>query len=79
MRQGSFVVLKLSTISIYLHYGASIVTFLFGAIVLSGIVFQYVPNKLRITFGIVLVLWGLYRFVATQSQVRRQHEEDEEQ
>lgn len=71
--------LKLSTISIYLHYGASIVTFLFGAIVLSGIVFQYVPNKLRITFGIVLVLWGLYRFVATQSQVRRQHEEDEEQ
>jgi len=72
-------VLKLSTISIYLNYSVSIITFFFGAIILSGVAFQYVPNKLRISFGIVLVLWGIYRFVATRSQLRRQHEDDEEE
>jgi small neutral amino acid transporter SnatA (MarC family) len=70
---------KRATITTYLNYSASIVTFLFGSIILSGVVFQYVPNKLRIAFGVVLVLWGLYRFVTTRTQVRQQHEEDEEE
>jgi hypothetical protein len=47
--------------------------------VLSGIAFQYVPNKLRITFGVVLMLWGIYRLVLTRIQVRQRNEEDEEE
>ncbi|MCX6120034.1 MAG: hypothetical protein NTX44_00240 [Ignavibacteriales bacterium] len=70
---------KLSNISTYLHYSVSIITFLFGIIVISGVAFQYVPSKLRVTFGIVLMLWGIYRFVSTWIHVRQKNEKDEEE
>ncbi len=72
-------VLKFSNISAYLGYAVSIITFIFGAIIMSGVVFQYVPNKLRIIFGVVLMLWGIYRFVFTRVHVRQQNEKDEEE
>jgi len=71
-------VLKLSNISRYLSYSVSIITFIFGAIVMSGVAFQYVPNKLRITFGVVLMLWGIYRLVYTRIQARQQNKKEEE-
>jgi hypothetical protein len=73
------IVLKLSDISTYLSYSVSCITALFGAVILSGVVFPYVPSTLRITFGIVLMLWGIYRFIATRTQIRQQNEKDEEE
>jgi len=73
------MVVKFSKISIYVSYTVSIITFLFGIIVTSGVAFQYVPKQLRLTFGVVLILWGLYRFVATQIKVSQQNKEDEEE
>jgi cytochrome c biogenesis protein CcdA len=70
---------KLSSISNYLGYSVSFITFIFGTVVLSGLVFQYVPDKLRILFGVVLILWGIYRFVFTRIHVRQQREKDEEE
>ena len=46
---------------------------------ISGVAFQYVPSKLRVTFGIVLMLWGIYRLVSTRIQVRQKNEKDEEE
>ena len=63
----------------YLNYSVSCITFLFGILIVSGIGFQYVPGKLRITFGVVLMLWGVYRFVSTRIHVRQQNEKDEEE
>jgi len=79
MRLGLVLVLKLSSISIYLSYSVSIITFIFGAVVISGVAFSYVPNKWRITFGVVLMLWGIYRLVSTRIQVRQQNEKVEEE
>jgi hypothetical protein len=73
------MVLKLSNISIYLGYSVSAVTFAFGIITVSGLAFQYIPIEMRMMFGIVLILWGVYRFVLTKTRVRRQHEEAEEE
>ena len=73
-----FIVLKLSNISIYLGYSVSAVTFVFGIITVSGLAFQYIPIEMRMMFGIVLILWGVYRFVLTKTRVCRQHEEEEE-
>ncbi len=70
---------KLSSISIYLGYSVALITFVFGAIVVSGVVFQYVPIQFRITFGVVLMLWGIYRFVFTRIHVRQKNEPDEEE
>jgi len=46
---------------------------------MSGFAFSFVPIKLRITFGVVLMLWGIYRLVSTRIQVRHQNEKDEEE
>jgi hypothetical protein len=79
MRVGLLTVLNVSNISTYLSYSVSIITFIFGIIVVSGVGFQNIPNKLRITFGIVLMLWGIYRFVFTRVKVRQQNKKDEEE
>jgi hypothetical protein len=53
----------------YLGYGVSIVTFLVGAIVISGAFLpSTVPIQFRLMCGIVLVLIGVYRFVVTRSK-----------
>ena len=71
------MVLKTSKISVVLSYTVSVITFVFGTIIVSGAAFQYVPKKLRITFGIVLMLWGIYRFVATRIHERDRNDEEE--
>jgi hypothetical protein len=70
--------LKLSNISTYLGYALSVITFIFGIVLVSGVAFQYVPAQLRITFGVVLILWGIFRFVNTRMHSRRQNEYEEE-
>ena len=62
----------------YLGYVVSVLTFVFGATIVSGIAFQYVPMHLRITFGIVLMLWGIYRFVYTRIRSHQKNEDEEE-
>jgi len=62
----------------YLGYSVSAVTFVFGIIILSGLAFQYIPIQMRMMFGIVMVLWGVYRFVLTKTRIHRQHENEEE-
>lgn len=70
--------LKLSNFSIYLGYSVSAITFVFGIIIVSGLAFQYIPIQMRMIFGIVMILWGVYRFVLTKTRARRQHEDEEE-
>lgn len=72
-------VLKLSNITTYLGYSVSAITFVFGIVIVSGFAFQYIPLQMRIMFGVVLILWGIYRFVMTRTQVRRQQEDNEEE
>ena len=72
------MVLKFSNISIYLGYSVSAVTFAFGIIIVSGVVFSYIPIQMRMMFGIVMILWGIYRFVITKTRAGRQHEDEEE-
>jgi uncharacterized membrane protein len=71
--------LKISNMTYYISYVVGAVAFLFGVTVLLGIGFQNVPPQLRIAFGVVLILWGIYRFVLTWSNYRqRLKDEDEE-
>lgn len=48
-------------------YFVSFVLFLFGIVLISGFLnfggVRYVPSKYRITFGVVFLLYGIYRFV----------------
>jgi uncharacterized membrane protein len=71
-------VLKHTNISMYLGYAVSALTFVFGIILICGFAFLYIPSQLRIMFGVVMILWGVYRFVLTRTRMRQQHEDDEE-
>ncbi|HQJ75185.1 MAG TPA: hypothetical protein PKW14_06370 [Bacteroidota bacterium] len=48
-------------------YFVSIVLFVFGLVLVTGFInygrLKYVPDKFRITFGVVFILYGIYRFV----------------
>jgi cadmium resistance protein CadD (predicted permease) len=71
-------VIRLLDVSIYLGYLVSAVAFVFGIILLSGIAFQYVPSQMRIMFGVVMILLGIYRLVLTRTKARQQNKDEEE-
>jgi hypothetical protein len=70
--------LKFTNITEYLGYSVSVVTFVFGLVIVSGLAFQYIPIQMRLTFGIVMILLGVYRFVLTRTRVNRQNEDEAE-
>jgi hypothetical protein len=56
-------------ISVILGYILAAVFFAFGVVVVSGIAIpDYVPKEFRLTIGVVLLLWGIYRFVLTRTK-----------
>jgi hypothetical protein len=61
--------------STYLGFTVSFITTIAGGIIISGYAFGYVPAKMRVTFGVVLILWGVYRFVLTRSRAREEQQE----
>lgn len=48
-------------------YFVSVVLLIFGLILVTGFIdygrLKYVPSQFRITFGVVFILYGIYRFV----------------
>jgi hypothetical protein len=59
--------LKQVEVSKIFGYAMSGVMTIFGILVLTGLVVsEGLPSKFRITFGIVLVLFGIYRFAVTR-------------
>mgnify|MGYP001428664328 CR=1 FL=1 len=56
-------------ISTILGYSLAAVFFAFGVVVVSGIAIpDYVPKEFRLTIGVVLLLWGIYRFIITKTK-----------
>jgi uncharacterized membrane protein len=71
-------VFKLSDISLYLGYLVSATAFIFGIVLVSGNAFRYVPVQMRVMFGVVMILLGVYRFVLTRTRTRLKNEDEEE-
>jgi cytochrome c biogenesis protein CcdA len=50
----------------YIAYGAAILFILFGIAILAGyFIKESVPQQFRIMAGIVLILYGAFRFITT--------------
>jgi hypothetical protein len=72
--------MKKISIPLILGYAVSCVTFLCGVAVVAGLVpMTRISPNIRLTFGIVLILWGMYRFVMTQLQRRQRDMEEAEE
>ena len=70
--------LKVADISTILGYGMSGVMGIVGILVLSGIlVTEGMPMHLRILFGVVLILYSIYRFMMTRARSRQVESSDE--
>ena len=61
---------KIIDVGKYLGYVVSAVSFALGLVAVSGYLLpERIPSQFRYTFGVVLMLMGIYRFVATRTRV----------
>lgn len=68
--------MKAWEVSKFFAYGVSLITASAGFLVLVGLlVSQSVPPQVRITFGVVLFLLGIYRFVVTRTAQKGRFDE----
>jgi len=65
-----------SKILLYFGYLMSGLLSLSGIIVISGFLLPpHIPQKFRIMFGIVLLLYGIYRFITLRVKQQQKDEE----
>ncbi|HEY6951881.1 MAG TPA: hypothetical protein VI758_05705 [Bacteroidota bacterium] len=65
--------MKASVVSKYFGYGVSFVSLCVGVIFLFGLfIHPGVPTQFRIMCGVVFLLLGVYRFVATRYRTREE-------
>jgi hypothetical protein len=58
-------------------YGMSGLMAVVGVLVLSGIVaLEGLPVQLRLLFGVVLILYGVFRFMMTRSRAKQAESSD---
>lgn len=57
--------------SLYINFGTAAVTFIFGLLMILGIVFPGKLDSTMLMFSIVLMVYGVYRFVTTISKMRQ--------
>lgn len=70
--------MKLADLSTFVGYGISGLMGIVGILVLAGVLAkEETPLQLRILFGIVLILYAVYRFMMTRTR-RKQEEGSEE-
>jgi uncharacterized membrane protein YdcZ (DUF606 family) len=63
--------MKSTALSKYIGYSVSFVSLCVGTVLLFGLFLQpTLPSQLRIMTGIVFLLLGIYRFVATHYKAR---------
>jgi len=65
-------------------YFVSVVLFVFGLVLVTGFIdyggLKHIPGQLRITFGVVFTLYGIYRFVRLYyTKAKDETEKDEEE
>lgn len=61
--------------AVIINYVTSVLTFFIGIILVSGY-FSQLKNNTMIVFGIVLIIYGLFRFVNTTYKVKQQKMSD---
>lgn len=70
--------MKLSAVSTFVGYGISGMMCIVGILVLSGVLAKEgMPVELRMLFGVVLVLYSVYRFMMTRTRAKQAESSDE--
>lgn len=57
--------------SVYINFGTAIVTFVFGLLLLTGVLYPGKLDSTKLMFGIVLMIYGVYRFITSVSKIKQ--------
>ena len=70
--------MKPHSMSMIVGYAMSAVMAIVGILVLSGLLaLEGLPTKARLLFGVVLLLYSVYRFLATRKRAAQAESSDE--
>ena len=58
-------------VSLIINFGTSVLTFIFGLLLLTGMIYPGKMDSAKLMFGIVLMIYGIYRFVNSVSKVKQ--------
>jgi len=57
--------------SLYINFATAIVTFVFGLLLLTGVIYPISNDSTKLMLGIVLMIYGVYRFINSISKVKQ--------
>ncbi len=57
--------------SVYINFGTALVTFIFGLLLLTGVLYPGGLDATKTMFGIVLMIYGIYRFVTSITKIKQ--------
>lgn len=57
--------------ALYVNFATAILTFVAGVLILTGILFPAGDNGTMKVFGVVLILYGVYRFITSVSKMKQ--------
>lgn len=62
--------------SIIINFATALITFIFGIILVTGILFPGKVDSSKFMLGIVLMIYGIYRFVNSFSKIKKMKMEE---
>lgn len=58
--------------NIIINFSTAVITFIFGLLLLTGLLFPGGNNSsMMIMFGIVLMIYGVFRFITTMTKIKQ--------
>ncbi len=57
--------------SLYINFGTALLTFVFGLLLVTGIIYPGSKDSSKLMFGFVLMIYGVYRFITSISKVKQ--------
>lgn len=64
-------------VSIIINFATSAITFVFGVLLLSGKLFPGALDSSKLMFGVVLIIYGIYRFINSFTKIKQAKMEEE--
>ena len=64
-------------ISIIINFATAILTFVFGVLLISGKLFPGGVDSSKLMFGVVLIIYGVYRFINSFTKIKQAKMEEE--
>lgn len=57
-------------ISLIINFGTAALTFIFGLLLITGVIYPGKMDSAKLMFAIVLMIYGIYRFINSFSKIK---------